>query len=1057
MLNNTTRIFTLAFFCSAAGFGQVALNGVPTREIGQPQLLPNFALSTPNPNLVEGRELFLPQGIALDTSVTPPIVYVSDTNNNRVLAWQNAASFANGKPADKVIGQRDFYSTVAGGPGTAFSTGLLGPSGLAVLAGDLYVVDSGNNRVLRFRKPFATTDQLFPDLSIGQPGFTTNGANAPSGLINDRGIALRGNGFFLTAAIAFDKDNNLWLTDSGNNRVLRYDAADVARSNSFGAAAKVELGQLDFFTRQPALPVNNQGLNTLNQFAIPAALAFDSAGRLYVADADSSGALSRVLVFTAPFTSGQSAVRLMGVVTPPATGAPPLTDSQVFSIRMASPSAIFFLPGSQGMGVVDAGFSRILLFDPFEQWPDAGSATSPSAKAVVGHTISLANLRVTDTKSLVANDGNPQSSAGTFSGPAAVVFFNNELYVADTGNNRAVVLPFQNGVFGPAVRLLGQDRFDSNSINLIEGREFRFVTQSSDSALAIDSTGDTPHLYVSDPYNNRVLGFKDLRALKPGAKADLVIGQPDMATALCNYPSGKINQPTQSSLCGPMGLLVDSTGNLYVADFFNGRVLRFPAPFSHLGNQQADLVLGKPNFFDTIADPSPSRMAGPYGLAFAGTNGLLASDQVHNRVLFFPFTNGTFTAADNGKSATKVFGQPDFISIDPGTTNSRMKSPHHIGTDSDSRPYVVDSGNSRVLIFDQILKNPNTGATAALLLGGVGAPEGIFVNQLTGEFWVTDLNNRVLKFPKFDSLLFNPAPTTSITAIGPVAVAQDQFGDLIVSESANRVTFYFPALSAVNGAHFEAVRPLAPGVFATVFPATGAQFGKDIAKFDDGPNPIPYPKMLADIQVLFDGNPAPLTYAGPSQVNFVVPKSAPTSGFSDLQVVKVSTGQVLAAGSVAMNTVSPAIFVTGNNLPSGAALPNRQAAVINLKDGTVNGPLNPAARGDYISIYATGQGAVPGAPDDGDIPKGLVTTPDTPRVLIGTCFVADCMRQPNEDPSPFIQFSGLSPQFPGVWQINVRIPMVTDPTRPAGVGLLVNSVPSNDPTITGYTTVIYVK
>src|SRR5207244_3072661 len=140
----------------------------------------------------------------------------------------------------------------------------------------------------------------------------------------------RGNGFFLTAAIAFDRENNLWLTDSGNNRVLRYDAADVAKSNSFGPAARVELGQLDFFTRQPALPLTNQGLNTLNQFAIPAGLAFDSAGRLYVADAsgDAAASISRVLVFAPPFTSGQSAVRIMGVPTPPPTGAPPLTDSQ---------------------------------------------------------------------------------------------------------------------------------------------------------------------------------------------------------------------------------------------------------------------------------------------------------------------------------------------------------------------------------------------------------------------------------------------------------------------------------------------------------------------------------------------------------------------------------------------------------------------------------------------------------------------------------------------------------------------------------------------------------
>ncbi len=73
---------------------------------------------TLNPNLVEGREFFNPQNVALDQSVTPPILYVSDTGNNRVLAWKNAASFTNGKPADLVVGQRDFFSTLASGPAT---------------------------------------------------------------------------------------------------------------------------------------------------------------------------------------------------------------------------------------------------------------------------------------------------------------------------------------------------------------------------------------------------------------------------------------------------------------------------------------------------------------------------------------------------------------------------------------------------------------------------------------------------------------------------------------------------------------------------------------------------------------------------------------------------------------------------------------------------------------------------------------------------------------------------------------------------------------------------
>src|ERR1022692_4956311 len=324
------------------------------------------------------------------------------------------------------------------------------------------------------------------------------------------------------------------------------------------------------------------------------------------------------------------ATRVMGAQTATITGAPPRTDPQIFSIAMANPSAIFFLPGTQGMGVVDSGYSRILIFDPYGSgsWLDT-TAVSPSAIYVFGHSTTIKTISSTDTKSLITNDGNPQASASTLAGrlnssgvdtgspgPQAAVFdtVKNELYVADTSNNRVTVLPWQTGNFGAATRVLGQDFLTTNSINLIEGREFFFYPPGypADAAVVMDSTGDTPHLYVSDPYNNRVLGFRDVRKLIPGSAADIVIGQPLLSTALCNYPSGDPNQPTQSSLCHPVGLLVDATGNLYVADSYNGRVLRFPTPFSHQGNQQADLVLGKSNFITSpLADASAYNMAVP--------------------------------------------------------------------------------------------------------------------------------------------------------------------------------------------------------------------------------------------------------------------------------------------------------------------------------------------------------------------------------------------------------------------------------------------------------------
>src|SRR6185436_8844915 len=104
-------------------------------------------------NLVEGRELNAPQAVAIDATVRPPRLYVADTGNHRVLGWRDASSFANGAPADVILGQPNRFGASPNSPSVAL--GLLQPSGVAVdPAGNLYVADTGNNRVLRFPRPF---------------------------------------------------------------------------------------------------------------------------------------------------------------------------------------------------------------------------------------------------------------------------------------------------------------------------------------------------------------------------------------------------------------------------------------------------------------------------------------------------------------------------------------------------------------------------------------------------------------------------------------------------------------------------------------------------------------------------------------------------------------------------------------------------------------------------------------------------------------------------------------------------------------------------------------
>src|ERR1017187_5662936 len=112
-------VISLALLGAPAAWPQVNLNPLPSRVLGRPitPRMEQSATYSASPNLVEGRELYQPLGIAIDNSGAAPAVYVSDTGNNRVLGWKNAAAFTNGQMADIVVGQVDFWTTWPQGPG----------------------------------------------------------------------------------------------------------------------------------------------------------------------------------------------------------------------------------------------------------------------------------------------------------------------------------------------------------------------------------------------------------------------------------------------------------------------------------------------------------------------------------------------------------------------------------------------------------------------------------------------------------------------------------------------------------------------------------------------------------------------------------------------------------------------------------------------------------------------------------------------------------------------------------------------------------------------------
>jgi uncharacterized protein (TIGR03437 family) len=164
--------------------------------------------------------------------------------------------------------------------------------------------------------------------------------------------------------------------------------------------------------------------------------------------------------------------------------------------------------------------------------------------------------------------------------------------------------------------------------------------------------------------------------------------------------------------------------------------------------------------------------------------------------------------------------------------------------------------------------------------------------------------------------------------------------------------------------------------------------------------------MLGGTSVLFDGNPAPLLYAAPNQINAVVPYGI--SGQNAMQMSITSGGQLIAGFSLPVVASAPAFFTRdGSGLGPGAIL---------NQDSTVNSSSNPASRGSVVVLYATGVGAMVPTPTDGQVTRNILTYPSLPVSVTIEGIAAE------------ILYAGAAPGLvAGVVQINVRVPQTAAP------------------------------
>ncbi len=416
--------------CAAAAamiLSGAAGDTIADHELGQPDLFHNSA------NIVDAFSMNNPNLVAVDTTLKPNRVWVADSGNNRVLGYKSVAALVSGAPANLVVGQPDFFSSNC----NISPASLCSPQGVAVDgAGNLYVADNGESRVLEFNNPFAAfaaskqTAGFVASMVFGQGGdfysdaCNGGGPSASAGtLCNPTGVAL-------------DKSGDLFVGDTGNSRVLEYLAP-----LSSGLSAGQEFGQPDFVST-----ACNEQLTSTSENALchPFGLAIDGEGDLFVADHDNS----RVLEYSAPLTSrkpslvfGQGGSFAIGICNHPAIGP----DS------LCSPSGVAF-DGEGNLYVSDTGNSRVLQFVP-------PFGSSPFANQVFGQGGSM-------TDSTCNNGG---IGASTMCAPVGVSMDSaGDLYVGDKTNSRllAFALPF---AANPSASVaLGQPDLSHDTANTVD-------------------------------------------------------------------------------------------------------------------------------------------------------------------------------------------------------------------------------------------------------------------------------------------------------------------------------------------------------------------------------------------------------------------------------------------------------------------------------------------------------------------------------------------------------------------------------------------------------------
>ncbi len=432
-------------------------------------------------------------------------------------------------------------------------------------------------------------------------------------------------------AIAFDSSGNMWVSDESNNRVLEFKAP-----LSTGEAASVVLGEADFTTSfndcYGSSAINPSCLN------LPIGLTFDSSGNLWVVDSMSY----RILEFQPPFTNGENASLVIGQ---PDLFTGPGSDTPASASVLNAPQGISF-DSSGNLWVADAGYNRVLEFKaPF--------SNGEAASLVLGQDNFTSGTFANYAPGCQLGQECPTASSLTT--PQGVSFdHSGNLWTTErtTGRILEFKAPFTNGESASLV--LGQPKF--TTFGDAGGFYCSVVTPAqycvSADSLTFASSGT---MWVADTDNWRVLSFNP--PFSNYQNASLVLGQPDFEAL---PPAAGQQNATASNLNSPESVAIDSSGNLWVSDSAQNRIVEFLASVQgSTSTTQTSNIASSSSTTTTFVNPSSTITSMPTTsttTAFSQSTANQESTSSSGGALAFPFADVAIEAVIVAALAITWFG-----------------------------------------------------------------------------------------------------------------------------------------------------------------------------------------------------------------------------------------------------------------------------------------------------------------------------------------------------------------------------------------------------------------